>query len=370
MMSRALSLARQGRFMASPNPRVGCVIVQAHPGEPPRIIGEGFHEQSGKPHAERVALSHCSENPAGATMYVSLEPCCHHGRTPPCTDAIVEAGIARVVAAVADPFPQVSGKGFEILRESGIEVETGVLEEEAAYENRFFMHAHQRGLPWVILKTACSLDGKSATASGHSQWITSPRSRGHVHEMRAEVDAILAGIGTIKADDPGLTARPPDLPPDSFRQPTRVIVDPLLETPLSSRLFATRDQAPLWFFCGEPSPAERKRRFEENDARVSVVSRDGDRLNLLEILTELAADSIQSLWIEGGPTLHTAFLDSQLVNELFIYIAPVLIGGAEAPSFYMGRGAATMDDALRLERIRRRLIGEDTLVRGIVRWRL
>ncbi|MDP8245142.1 MAG: bifunctional diaminohydroxyphosphoribosylaminopyrimidine deaminase/5-amino-6-(5-phosphoribosylamino)uracil reductase RibD [Candidatus Hinthialibacter antarcticus] len=372
LMRRALQLAHQGRYLTAPNPRVGCVIAQPSqdPGQPLRIIGEGYHHQAGRPHAEREALAQCSEDPRGATLYVNLEPCCHHGRTPPCTDAVLEAGIARVVAATLDPFDEVRGQGVALLRERGVEVSVGVLEDEARFENRFFMHFHERGWPWTILKSAVSLDGKCATASGDSKWITSEAARAHVHQSRSEVDAILAGIGTILADDPTMTARPESLGPDEFHQPLRVVLDPNLEIPLSSKLIETRDQSPVWVFCSEGVPTEKIENLHQLDIRVSPVPCKQHMLDLPAVLGALAADNVQSLWIEGGPRIHTAFLEAQLVNEAHIYIAPKLIGGSGAPSFFMGQGAATMKEAQPMEHAHWQILGDDALLQGVLRRQL
>ena len=371
-MRRALQLAHQGRYLAAPNPRVGCVIVKpSHdPSQPLHIIGEGYHQQAGLPHAEREALAQCSEDPRGATLYVNLEPCCHHGRTPPCTDAILAAGVTRVVAATLDPFEEVQGKGVAILRERGVEVAVGVLEDEARFENRFFMHLHERGWPWTILKSAVSLDGKCATASGDSKWITSEAARTHVHQSRAEVDAILTGIGAVLADDPTLTARPEAMLPDEFHQPLRVVLDANLEVPLTSKLIQTRDLSPLWIFCGEGVPTAQIEKLHQLDIRVTPVPSKQHRLDLPSILDALAADSVQSVWIEGGPRIHTAFLEAQLVNEAHIYIAPKFIGGSDAPSFFMGQGAATMKEVMPLEHIHWQILGDDALRQGVLRWQL
>jgi diaminohydroxyphosphoribosylaminopyrimidine deaminase / 5-amino-6-(5-phosphoribosylamino)uracil reductase len=367
-MRRALSLARLGRYTASPNPRVGCVVVQPPaPGQSaPRIIGEGYHRRKGTPHAERNALAACDEDPRGATLYVTLEPCCHYGATPPCTDAILEAGISRVVAAILDPFPEVQGKGVEILRNRGVRVDVGLLEEEAGFENRFFFHYQIHKRPWVILKAAMTLDGKLATHTGHSQWITGEEARAHVHEIRAEVDAILAGIGTVKADNPLLTSRS-EKTPEGFKQPTRVILDPQLQIPRTSKLIRTIDRAPLWIFCHHSAPEYAIQELTFLRAAVTPVNGSRSALDLNEILQTLASSGVQSLMIEGGPRVHTAFLESRLVNELLIYIAPKIIGGENAPTFFMGTGEELMDRAERLERIERMPLGADTLIRGVLR---
>ncbi len=372
LMRRALELAHQGRFTVSPNPRVGCVIAKFNPtpDSPPIILGEGYHQRKGLPHAEREALSSCLENPSEATMYVTLEPCCHHGTTPPCTDAILEAGIKRVVVATLDPFPQVAGKGVDILRKQGVEVLVGLLEDEARYENRFFIHRHQTNLPWIILKTAMSLDGKCATSTGLSKWITAETARAHVHDVRAEVDAILTGIGTITADDPSLTSRPLNLSRDTYLPTTRIILDPRLSIPSNARVLQTIDETPVWIFCHQIKDEEKHKTLSAMGAEVFQVNGDAHHLVLDQVLTILAEKNILGVLIEGGPTIHTAFLEKRLVNELMIYIAPKLIGGNLAPTFYMGQGVATMNDAPILEKVERHLLGDDTLIQGILSWRL
>ncbi len=372
-MRRAIKLAHKGRFTVSPNPRVGCVVVLPESDSPediPQVIGEGFHLRRGLPHAEREALKNCIKSPLGATMYVTLEPCCHTGVTPPCTDAILEAGIKRVVVAARDPFPQVSGKGIDRLRKEGILVHIGLLEEEARYENRYFFHRHERNLPWVILKAATSLDGKLATHRGHSKWITGKEARAHVHELRAEVDAIIAGIGTVLADDPLLTARL-SIPHENELIPsTRVILDPRGRIPIPCQLLDTLNEAPVHLFASNLMPEEQKERLETLGVRVDRVKGNEHQLDLREILEILAQENVLSVLVEGGGHVHTSFLERSLVNEAAIYIAPVLIGGTDSPTFYMGQGVGTMKDAKRVERVERHMLGPDTLIRGILNWGL
>ncbi|MBN2329007.1 MAG: bifunctional diaminohydroxyphosphoribosylaminopyrimidine deaminase/5-amino-6-(5-phosphoribosylamino)uracil reductase RibD [Candidatus Omnitrophica bacterium] len=366
-MQRALKLAHHGRFTASPNPRVGCLIVRPASGGNPesRIIGEGFHRRKGLPHAEREALEACSEDPSGATLYVTLEPCCHHGATPPCTEAILEAGISRVVAAVLDPFPEVQGKGVETLRRNGVQVDVGLLEQEAQFENRFFFHFQTHKKPWVILKAAMSLDGKLAAKTGDSKWITGEEAREHVHETRAEVDGILTGIGTVVADDPLLTARTRKAPAD-FRPPVRIVLDPQLKIPRTAQLLRTFDQAPLWIFCHTSASDFDIQELTFLKASVTAVEGGRSALDLDEVLQTLAASGIQSLLIEGGPAVHTAFLEKRLVNEIMIYIAPKLIGGKDAPNFFMGDGVSSMNECLRIIPIERIPLGDDTLIHGLL----
>ncbi len=369
-MRRAMDLAHQGRFTVSPNPRVGCVIARysdTDPTQSPVILGEGYHQRKGELHAERVALAACTDDPRGAVMAVTLEPCCHHGATPPCTEAILEAGIRRVIVATEDPFPQVKGQGIDLLRQHGAIVDVGLMRDEARYENRFFFHYHERGLPCVVLKAAMSLDGKLATAQGDSKWITGETAREHVHRIRGEMDAILIGVGTVLSDDPTLTARIADPLPCGIHQPIRIVLDPMLTTPTDSNLLKTLDESPVWFFCCSQVSNSAIDDMKNRGGRVSKVSGDDKRLDLQEVLTELANDNRLSVMVEGGPRVHTSFLENGWVNELFVYIAPVVVGGKDAPGFYMGQGADTILEAKRLESVQRVELGPDMLIHGIFR---
>lgn len=367
-MGLALELAHRGRFLVSPNPKVGCVIVKPKSDDTgkARILGQGFHERVGELHAERNALASCTEDPRGATLYVNLEPCCHTGRTPPCVDAILQAGIQRVVIANRDPFPEVAGKGIERLRAQGIAVDVGVLEDEGFAENRFFFTRHIRQRPWVILKTATSLDGKCATATGNSQWITGEKARAHVHEARAEVDAILAGVGTVLSDNPHLTARPQSLSADAYRQPIRVVLDPNAQTPPDAALFGAIVSSPVLILHGPHAKPAALDALRASGAETVEVPLDDTRLSLPECLSLLAKREILSVWIEGGPTLHGVFLQSGLVDEVMIYMAPKIIGGTNAPTFSMPVGVEALSDCLTLTRLQRRFLGDDTLIQGWV----
>ncbi len=368
-MQRALDLARKGRFTTSPNPRVGCVIARPSSNEKcsSQIIGEGYHLRKGEPHAERIALANCTEDPIGATMYVTLEPCCHHGATPPCTDAIIDADIDRVVVAIRDPFHEVKGQGIETLRENGIQVDVGLMEDECWFENRFFFHYHTTKMPWVILKAAISLDGKMASKTGCSKWITGETARAHAHQVRAETDAILTGIGTIIADDPLLTSRMPGMEELNIKQSTRVVLDPQLEIKRDAQILRTFIEAPVWIFCHDSAPDFAIQELTFLNASVTSVSGKRQALDLRYVLESLAASGIQSVLVEGGPKIHTAFLESKLANELLLYIAPKIVGGSEAPSFFLGEGVELIDQAMQLERVERTLLDQDTLIRGILR---
>lgn len=314
-LRRALQLAERGRGRVSPNPLVGAVIVRD--GE---AVGEGFHAALGELHAERAALDDCrarGEDPAGATMYVTLEPCAHEGRQPPCVDAILEAGIARVVIGSEDPSEKASGRGPGILRDGGIEVEPAAGEEATAARllNQPFRKHARTGLPLVTLKLAMSLDGQTTTAAGESPWISGERSRELVHRWRAESDAIAVGIGTVLADDPLLTARP------SVRQPVRVVFDRQARLPLGSRLLRTIDQSPV---LAVVSPdADASRRAALGDAGAEIFVADG----VDAALSELGRRGITSLFLEGGRTLASAFVDADAIDEARVFVAPVLLAG-------------------------------------------
>jgi diaminohydroxyphosphoribosylaminopyrimidine deaminase/5-amino-6-(5-phosphoribosylamino)uracil reductase len=324
-LKRALELAEGGRGRVSPNPLVGAAIVKD--GE---IIGEGFHAELGGLHAERAALEDCrrrGEDPAGATMYVTLEPCAHQGRQPPCTEAILEAEIARVVIASEDPSEKAAGRGPGILRDGGVKVDFAAGEEAAAARllNQPFRKHARTGLPLVTLKLAISLDGRTSTAPGDSQWISSERSRDLVHRWRAESDAIAVGIGTVIADDPLLTARASDV----ARQPTRVVFDSRARLPLDAQLLRTLDQSPLLVVVSPEADSAALR-----EAGAEIVVADGIRA----ALADLGRRGITSLFLEGGPTLAAAFADADEVDEARTFVAPVLLGGSGRLSALDGPG--------------------------------
>jgi diaminohydroxyphosphoribosylaminopyrimidine deaminase/5-amino-6-(5-phosphoribosylamino)uracil reductase len=352
MMARALELAKKGVGQVSPGPLVGCVVVSTT-GE---IIGEGFYVFEAVKHAETIALELAGEKARGGTAYVSLEPHAHHGRTPPCTDALIAAGIKRVVAPIEDLNPKVSGKGFAHLRAAGVVVETGLLREEAAQVNEAYLHYMQTGLPFVHLKLAVSLDGKIATRTRDSRWITGPESRARAHELRHEYDAILVGAGTATTDDPQLMDRS-GLP---RRRPlVRVILDDAVRLSLGSQLATTTSQAPVIVFGNAPAAKELQAQGVE-----VVNSTRGD---LPAVLQELGSRSIQSVLVEGGATIAGQFIDARLVNKVTFLIAPKIIGGTDAPSAVGGRGVELMSEALELERTTIVQRGNDIEVTGYPR---
>lgn len=327
-MARALHLAERGLYSTSPNPRVGAVLVRD--GE---TVGEGFHQRAGEPHAEPLALRAAGERARGATCYVTLEPCCHQGRTPPCTQALIEAGVGRVVAAMSDPNPLVAGQGFARLTEVGIQVQQGLMAEEARKLNPGFVKRMAQGLPWVRCKLGMSLDGRTAMASGESQWITGPESRLDVQRGRARSCAILSGIGTVLADDPSLNVRLEhselhDLGPDyPALQPLRVILDPGLQMPASARMLGLPGQT-LIFTSQASLASPRAAALQAAGASLEAVAAVEGGLNLHEVMRHLAALGLNEVWMEAGATLAGAMLQAALVDELIIYMAPHLMGDA------------------------------------------
>ena len=338
-MKRALRLAARGRGAVEPNPMVGCVIVKRG-----RIIGEGFHGRFGGPHAEIEALRRCSTSPRGATVYVTLEPCCYTGKTPPCTDALIEARVGRVVAAMRDPNPRVSGRGLRKLSAAGIAAECGLLGDEARALNAPFTKLVSRRRPWVILKWAQSLDGRIATRTGDSKWISDERCRAHSHRVRGLVDAIIVGRGTVETDDPMLTARVGR----PRRTATRIVLDSQLRTPASANVVRTASDYPTWIVCSDTAPRSRARAFEAAGCRVIRVPGDASGVSLEGLLDTLGRHEMTNVLVEGGARVLGAFADAHLADEFHVYIASLLIGGAEATPALGGAGAATVGEALKL----------------------
>jgi diaminohydroxyphosphoribosylaminopyrimidine deaminase/5-amino-6-(5-phosphoribosylamino)uracil reductase len=361
-LQRTLELAEGGRGRVSPNPLVGAVL--AREGE---VTGEGFHAELGGLHAEVAAIRDCRArglDPAGSTLYVTLEPCAHHGRQPPCTEAILEARIARVVIASEDPSEKASGRGPGILRDEGVEVEVVDGPEAAAARllNQAFRKRARTGRPLVVAKSALSLDGRVATTGGDSRWISGEASRRLAHRWRAESDAVCVGIGTALADDPLLTAREPG----AARQPTRVVFDSEARLPLSSKLVESIDAAPLAVVVGPGAPPERVEALKAAGALVIVC--DGDPPGRVAgALAELGRRGLTSLLLEGGPTLTGAFLDASEVDELRLFVAPIVIGGVGASPVAGGTGAATIADATRALAIEWERSDSDLLIRARLR---
>ncbi|MFB4205228.1 bifunctional diaminohydroxyphosphoribosylaminopyrimidine deaminase/5-amino-6-(5-phosphoribosylamino)uracil reductase RibD [Arhodomonas sp. KWT2] len=348
LMARAIRLARRGLYTTDPNPRVGCVIARA--GE---IVGEGWHERAGGPHAEVHALRAAGAAAHGATAYVTLEPCAHHGRTPPCADALAEAGVARVVVAGTDPNPAVAGGGLERLRGAGVDVAAGLMAAQARGLNPGFLRRMAEGMPWVRVKLAASLDGRTAMASGESRWITGAPARRDVHRWRARSSAMLTGIGTVLADDPALTVRDVDAP---VVQPARYVIDPSLRLPETARLVT--DGGGVTVFCSWPDDA-RVASLEAAGARVVPLPPDPEgRPVLTAVLAAMARDGVNEVMVEAGPTLAGAVVAAGLADELIVYYAPHLMGDAARGLLVLPELEA-MADRIPLRVTDRRQVGDD-----------
>ena len=356
-MTRAIELARSALGSASPNPAVGAVVVQNG-----AVVGEGYTLPPGQRHAEIGALAQAGSSARGATLFCTLEPCCHYGRTPPCTDAIIAAGVSRVVYAVRDPNPRVSGGGESALRAAGVAVERQTNPEAEELHEAFAKHI-TTGLPFVVAKFAMSLDGKIATRTGSSQWITGSAARARVQRMRKEMDAIMVGIGTTLADDPQLTARDAQGEPlPSNLQPVRIIVDSSARTPPTARMLNQPGRTIIATAAGVPR--DRVARLEDVGADVREFPGSDGRVDLRKMLKFVGGQGIVSVLVEGGGLVLGATLDVGLIDKVCAFVAPMLIGGAGAPSPVAGSGAAVIADALRLERTRIEPIGPDWLITG------
>jgi diaminohydroxyphosphoribosylaminopyrimidine deaminase/5-amino-6-(5-phosphoribosylamino)uracil reductase len=352
-MAMALRLARKGLGRTSPNPVVGAVVVKNN-----RVVGKGYHQRAGGPHAEVYALKEAGDQAKGATLYVTLEPCNHFGRTPPCTLAIQESGIARVVYGMNDPNPQVKGGGGEWLRAQGLEVVKGVLEEECRRLNEVYIKWIATGLPFVILKAAISLDGRIATRTGDSQWISGETSRLLVHRLRNQVDAVLVGIGTVLKDDPRLTVRLPG--EKKTKDPLRVVIDPRLRLPQKARLLS--DPGRVVVATRDPYPSRKGEALKKLGVDLLLLREEKGRLSLRSLLAHLGRRGVTSLLVEGGAETFAGFLEERMVDKILVFIAPCLIGGKKAPGMIGGKGAARIAEALRLKEMRVRTLGEDIFV--------
>lgn len=348
-MRHALALATRGRGRVEPNPMVGAVVLDAAG----NAVGEGWHRQFGGPHAEVFALAEAGGRARGGTLVVTLEPCCHHGKTPPCTSAVLAAGIARVIAATADPFPKVAGGGLAQLRAAGVQVECGMCEAEALALNAPYLKLLSTGKPWVHAKWAMTLDGKLATRTGDSKWISSEESRARVHELRGRVDAVLVGRGTVVADDPLLTARPA-----GARLAARVVVSASGALPENCQLRATARAVPVIVYTDAP---ERLVGWAADGAELVTL---GDGVSVDGVLRDLGARRFTNVLVEGGAGLLGAVLDARAADEFHVFVAPKLAGGAAAPSPVGGRGADLMRDALALARATSEPCGPDVYVRA------
>lgn len=354
-MGRALAEAERGRGSVEPNPMVGAVVVRDS-----RIVGVGHHERFGGPHAEVVALGRAGQLAEGASLYVTLEPCCHHGKTPPCTEAILRGGVARVVAAMRDPFSKVDGGGAARLRSEGVDVIMGLMAEEARLLNGPYLKRLATGLPYVTAKWAMTLDGKTAASSGDSRWISNARSRALVHEVRGRMDAILAGIGTVLQDDPTLTARPP-----GPRLAARVILDSSARLPVESQLVRTTREAPVWLAVTDRASSERRELLSRSGCEILAFPGTGS-VPVIPLLAELGRRGVTNLLVEGGGTVVGAFLDAGAVDEVDVFVAPLLDGGSHGFSPARGVGYPLMAQAIRLDRREVSLVDGDVRVRGML----
>lgn len=355
-MKKALALARRGRGRTSPNPMVGAVIVKDG-----SIIGRGYHVKAGEQHAEIAAIEGAHGDLDGATLYVTLEPCCHHGRTPPCTERITQSGFARVVVAMRDPNPLVSGNGLERLQQAGIAVAEGVLEDRARKLNEAYIKYITTGRPFVILKCAMTLDGKIATRTGHSKWITGEKARRRVHRLRDQVDAILIGVDTVINDDPRLTTRLPGKP---GKDPIRVILDSTARTPLGCAVLTESSSAPTLIATLGSADPSRKAGLAKAGAVILEVDEKDARVGLGALMDELGRREITSVMVEGGAAVFTSALQAGIVDKALFFVAPKIVGGEGAKSPVGGRGVERIDDALKLRDLRVRKFGEDILIEG------
>lgn len=355
-MKLALSLAEKGRGYVNPNPLVGAVIVKDG-----KVIGEGYHTAFGKPHAEIEAINSATEDIKGATMYVTLEPCCHQGKTPPCTEAIIKNQLARVVVATTDPNPLVSGSGIEKLKQSNIEITVGVLEERAKIQNEVFIHYMTTNLPFTILKYAMSLDGKIACHTGDSKWITSEKSRTDVHRLRSSVSAVVTGIGTILSDDASLNVRLVD---SKGREPHRIVVDSAARISLDAKILNLDSKSDTYIAVTEAASDEKLRKLEDYGAKIIMTKSKDGKVDLEELWKELGFLGMDSILIEAGEQLSAALLEAKLVNKIRAYIAPKIIGGTNAKSPIGGYGASSMSEVINLKSMNVTHIENDFVVEG------
>jgi diaminohydroxyphosphoribosylaminopyrimidine deaminase/5-amino-6-(5-phosphoribosylamino)uracil reductase len=348
-----------------PNPVVGAVVARGE-----EILGEGWHERFGAAHAEINAIEACGlEDLSGASLYVSLEPCCHEGKTPPCTDAIIQSGLRRVVVASDDPSEKASGRGLGILRDEGVEVvmADGELAAKARLLNQAFRKHARVGRPWVLFKSAMTLDGKVATLTGDSKWISGDDSRALAHCWRASVDAVVVGIGTALADDPQLTARPPDYDAQPLRQPRRVVFDTLARLPPSSQLVAAASEVPLTVVVSRAAAHADTDALEAAGAHVMVATGENEPARVRSALDQLGAMGVAAALLEGGPHLAGAFLDAGEIDEIRLFLAPLLLGGKSARDPLEGMGVERISDALRALTLESKRVGEDLLISARLR---
>lgn len=355
-MKRAIKLAKKGIGFTNPNPLVGAVIVKDG-----KIIGEGYHERIGGFHAERNALKNCVEDPKGAEIYVTLEPCCHYGKTPPCTEALINAGIKKVYVGNVDPNPKVLGGGIKILREHGIEVETGILEDECCQLNDIFFHYIKSDIPYVALKYAMTLDGKIATTTGQSKWITGEKAREHVHKLRHQYAAIMVGIGTVLADDPMLNARI-----EHGKDPVRIICDSHLRIQTQSNIVKTAKQIQT-IIATISEDQDKIKKLEEKGIKIIKTEIKDGHIDIKYLLKQLRSMEIDSVLVEGGGTLNESMIKQGLIHKVYAYIAPKLFGGEAAKTPIEGKGIQNIEETIQLDHLKTTPLGNDILLEGKVK---
>ena len=362
-MTLALRLAEKGRGTASPNPMVGALVVKQG-----QIVGQGFHLRPGLPHAEILALRRAGKRARGATLYVTLEPCNHlKKRTPPCVPAVVQSGVARVVIAMTDPNPAVQGKGVAALRRAGLSVSVGIAQEEAQRLNRAYRHWIRTKRPYVILKAGMTLDGKIATASGESKWITGRQARQEVHRLRSQMDAVLVGVGTVLSDDPSLTARTgAGLTKSAKRQPLRVIVDSRLRIPPRAQVLSKQKNAKTLVASTKKAPAARLSVLKKKGIETIILPAVRGRVSMPALLKELGRRGITSLLVEGGSEVNATLLRNKLIDHVRLYLAPALLGGDDAKGIVGGKSPLRLAQALTLRDVRTRQVGDDVVIEGDV----
>ena len=356
-MRQALLLAGKVCGLTSPDPCVGAVIVKDN-----KIISSGYHDKYASPHAEAYAIKKAGKKAMGSTLYINLEPCSHYGNNPPCADLVVRSGIKRVVAAMQDPNPLVNGKGFKILKKAGIKVEVGLLEKEAKRLNEFFIKHIIAGSPFVILKLALTLDGKIATKTGDSQWISNERSRQYVHTIRNKVDAIMAGIGTILKDDPLLSARKGG---KIIKEPYKIIIDPLAQIPLPSKVL--KDASKAIVVSTKKAPAKKIEALKKLGVRVMFPATRGGRIDLKDVFKVLGSENITSILIEGGGNTAAQAIEQKVVDKVTFFISPKIIGGKDAITPVEGSGIKDMKNAIRLKEVEITRFDDDIMVEGYIK---
>lgn len=355
LMKIAIEEAKKGLLCVSPNPAVGCVIAKEN-----KIISTGFHQHFGGPHAEIVALKKAKKKAKGASLYVTLEPCSHFGKTPPCADAIINSGIKEVIAAIKDPNPVNNGRGLDKLKKNGIKVITGVLEKEAGNLNREFIRRMKKQRPFITLKLAQSLDGKIATKTGDSKWISSPASRQIAQRLRSKHDAIMIGVNTLIRDNPSLSIR------GSSRQPVKIIVDSSLRTPANAKIFSKDSPGGVIIATTKKAPKSKEGLLKGKGADIIRVDYSIERVNLNSLISILSKRGIANILVEGGGELAASLFDNKLVDKIFLFIAPILIGGKDAVTSLEGKGIRKVEEALKLNSIKFKRVGKDFLIEADV----